>query len=342
MTNFVQDDKCVTVTVVDKAGVISQFWSKYLVACDGGRSPIRERLGKRHGVGYVRGLRSILFRCAKIENYLDHGYSQFQVEKNGFEAFMTTYGDGRWMLAWHEEDLSPFIDETAQRNRVRKATGLDLLNEEIKLITTGKWDIGGFIAERYSSGRIFLAGVSVHTLPPNRGGYGANTGMADAHNIAYKLAAVLNGESHPELLQTYEEERRPVAQVRHDQIVAREDHRRYIQDRDWLRKDVEIIDDVSMEFGQLYHSGSIIGACKDLPNANFSEEWKGQPGIRAPHVVLRRGNENEGDLNTLFGLEKTGATLIRPDGFIAWRAVSKQKDAQDALIQAFARASYAK
>lgn len=315
-----EDDTGVTVTAVDSRGEEYSLRGKYLVACDGGKSPIRESLGiQRHGIGHVRALRSILFKCPRIEEYLNHGYTQFQIETGDSEAFLTTYGDGRWMLAWQElesdaDSPTSTPDEQSQKDRIRKAAGLDLSDEDITLITTGKWDIGGHIADRFSSGRIFLAGDSAHTLPPNRGGYGANTGIADAHNIAWKLAAVLSGQSSPALLKTYDAERRPVAQARHDQIFAREDHRRFVRDRDWARKNVDILDDVSMEFGQRYESDIIIASnpASDLPLAARPEEWRGQPGTRAPHVALK--GEPDSTLK-LFG--KTWSVLTRDE---SWKA----------------------
>src|SRR5581483_4253520 len=88
----------------------------------------------------------------------------------------------------------------------------------------------GLIADQFRKGRIFLAGDSAQTLPPNRGGYGANTGIADAFNLAWKLAAVLSGQSKKCLLDSYEEERRPVAWMRFQQIFARSDYGRYADD----------------------------------------------------------------------------------------------------------------
>lgn len=392
VAHVMQDDTGVTVTAIDPEGDEYSLRGSYLVACDGGKSPVRESLDiMRHGIGHIRDLRSIVFKCPRIEVYLDHGFSQFQIENSGEEAFLTTYGDGRWMIAWHDSDSSSAEpDEISQRDRIRKAAGLDLLDDDITLITTGKWDIGGYIADRFSSGRIFLAGDAAHTLPPNRGGYGANTGIADAHNIAWKLAAVLSGRSSPALLETYDTERRPVAQTRHDQIFAREDHRRFVRDRDWEGKNVDMLDDVSMEFGQLYYSDIVIAsnAAADLPLAARPEEWKGQPGIRAPHVPLKGEAQDEpastlqlfgenwvvvsadeswkgvtnaasirfgteirfyaigtdfleqeaGEFNRLFGLESSGATLVRPDGFIAWRSETKPHGVQKAFDDTWSRA----
>lgn len=389
---FVQDDTGVSVSVISPKRHEYILRGNYLIACDGGRSPIREQLGiSRHGVGHFRSLCSILFRCPRLQQYLEYGYSQFQVDNGDFQAFATTYGDGRWMLAWSEEESSTPAKEgeAFQRDQIRKAAGLDLRDEDITLITTGRWDIGGFIADKFSSGRIFLAGDSAHTLPPNRGGYGANTGIADAHNVAWKIAAVAGGKSDPSILNTYDAERRAIAQVRHDQIFAREDHRKFVKDRDWPGKDVEIIDDVAMEFGQLYRSGSIISRkMDDEPAAVLPEEWRGDPGIRGPHVALRKegelistlnlfgytwivlskdmswkavvetvasgynidirfhyigvdlAEEIDGDFERLYGLDSTGATLLRPDGYIAWRAVSKTSDAQEVFEDAFSHVSY--
>ncbi|KAF4965506.1 hypothetical protein FSARC_6686 [Fusarium sarcochroum] len=395
VTDWSQDNNGVTVEATSKDGTQIHIKADYMVACDGSRSPIREKLGiQRHGVGLLRKLRSIMFRCEPLEQYLNHGYSQFQIEgrEDGFEAFMTTYGNGRWMLAWNEKAEDPTHDEAApdeatQRNMIRKASGReDLRDEDTHLITTGRWDIGGRVADKFSSGRVFLAGDAAHALPPNRGGYGANTGIADGHNLAWKLAAVIRGESTPELLDTYDEERRPVADARHDQIFAREDYRRYAEDREWPGKGVEIQDDLAMELGYSYHSKGVIDSSDGSAIVKRPDEWNGQPGTRAPHVPLQGktastldffgkswvvisknkewdrvvtaaakiagvettfvqiGEEiterNKGDFGQLFGLDDGGASLVRPDGFIAWRSKGWPVDAKDDLVQALLQTSF--
>jgi 2-polyprenyl-6-methoxyphenol hydroxylase-like FAD-dependent oxidoreductase len=399
MTAWSQDEKTgVSVTAVDAEGNEHRFAAQYLIACDGARSAVRETLGiGRQGVGHVRVLRSILFRCPPIDKYLNRGYSQFQIQdrEDGFEAFMTTYGDGRWMMAWHEtqgqqQQQPDTMTEATQRDWIRKAAGLpDLADADIELLTTGTWDIGGHIADAFSSGRVFLAGDAAHALPPNRGGYGANTGFADAHNLAWKLAAVLAGRARPALLDTYDAERRPVAQVRHDQIFARDDYKRLAEaSSTWRGQGVDIIDDVAMEFGQIYRSAGIVGADETLPLAQTPEQWKGQPGTRAPHVPLKKGQEKlstldffgkdwvviskdkswqglaaeastatgikcnfalvggsveeeaDGEFERLFGLGSSGAALVRPDGYIAWRMVNKPDDAGELLNTILAKVSF--
>ncbi|KAF4342078.1 phenol 2-monooxygenase [Fusarium beomiforme] len=392
VTGWSQDDEGVTVDATGSDGSKIHVKADYMAACDGNRSRTRESLGiQRHGVGLLRKLQSIMFKCEPLQQYLDHGYSQFQIEgrEDGFEAFMTTYGGGRWMLAWNQEvdDPDAVLDEATQRDMIRKASGvLDLRDEDIELITTGKWDICGLIADKFSSGRVFLAGDAAHALPPNRGGYGANTGIADAHNLAWKIASVLRGESTPELLDTYDVERRPVADVRHDQIFARDDYKRYVKEKEWPGKNVEIMDDVAMEFGHFYTSKGIIDGPDGSVPVKRPDEWNGHPGTRAPHVALDGSHvstldffggswvviskeknwsqlvtaaaeatnvnisfvhvggdiseKNQGAFSKLFGLGDSGASLVRPDGFIAWRATEWPAEAQKELTQAMVQASF--
>lgn len=356
----------------------------YLIAADGHRSRVRETLGiQRGGRGYMRTSLSVLFR-APLEEYLRDGFGQFMVEQPGFEAGLLTYGDGRWVLMLHD-DLER--DEAAQREAILRAIGRTDI--EVEIITTGRWEVTASIADRFADGRVFLAGDAAHTLPPSRGGYGANVGIEDAHNLAWKLAAVLSGESSPELLETYEAERRPVALLCHDQIFARTDG--HDPDRRPGDADLDaIIDDNAMAFGILYRSAAILGAGDDLPPAARPDEWAGQPGTRAPHLWLTRADgerlsildlfeqgwvllgESEawsaaaeraaertgvpvayqriGDTLTLddpeafrqaYGLAAAGASLIRPDGVIAWRAADLPADPASALADALDRVSFA-
>ena len=82
------------------------------------------------------------------------------------------------------------------------------------------WKAEADVAERFRDGRVFLAGDAAHVMPPN-GGFGGNTGVQDAQNLAWKLAMVLDGEAGPDLLSTYEQERRPVAHFTAEQAYAR-------------------------------------------------------------------------------------------------------------------------
>jgi putative polyketide hydroxylase len=354
MLEFTQDDEGVT-AIVQGDGEPYEIRADYLIAADGHRSPIREQLGiGRTGRGYMHTSRSVLFR-APLQEYLKDGIGQFVIDGVGF---LTTYGDGRWVLMLDDREY----DEPELRQKIFKAIGRDDLDVEI--ITTGRWTISAAVADRFSQGRIFLAGDAAHTLPPSRGGFGANVGIEDAHNLAWKLAAVLNGESRPSLLDTYDAERRPVATLCHQQIFARNDG----HNRDGEPDDAPLYDNNAMHFGVLYRSDAVLGAGPELPPAQLPEQWNGQPGTRAPHAWIEPGRstvdlfgrgwvlvadhpqweeaaaglavryERVEQLD-VFGLSAKGASLVRPDGYVAWRSVDLPDDPAAELATAFSSAS---
>ncbi|MBU8899109.1 FAD-dependent oxidoreductase [Corallococcus sp. M34] len=381
LRHFEQDATGVTATLRRRDGSEATLRAAYVIAADGHRSPVREALEiGRSGRGHMRTVRSVLFR-APLDAYLQAGVRQFQIEQPGLDAFLTTYGDGRWVLIFSDDDER---DEATLRTLVSRAIGRT--DVDIELLTTGRWELSALIADRFAAGRIFLAGDAAHTLPPSRGGYGANTGIDDAHNLAWKLAAVLSGTSGPALLDTYDAERRPIAWLRHDQIFARPDYR---AEAAGVAQDTPIFDDDAMEFGQLYRSTAVLGAAAELPPARRPEEWAGQPGTRAPHLWVRQDEARRSTLDllqrgwvlfsedpawasaathaaqavglpvaclhlgttvqpedlsafrTAYGVSPRGATLIRPDGYIAWRAMDLPASPAEALTEALATAACA-
>jgi 2-polyprenyl-6-methoxyphenol hydroxylase-like FAD-dependent oxidoreductase len=359
MLAFEQDEDGVTATIRDAEGVEYQVRAQYLVGADGHRSPVREALGiERLGKGFLGVSRSVLFR-APLEEYLESGYIQFAVDQGDFGGMVTTYGDGRWAFFYRGEVET---DEDTLRAIIFRALGRS--DVDVEIITAGRWQLSAGVAERFAEGRVFIAGDAAHTLPPSRGGFGANTGIEDAHNLAWKLAAVLAGGSAPGLLDTYDAERRPVATLRHDQIFLRTNGN---------ATDAPTIDDAAMEYGHLYRSTAVLGAGAELPVAQRPDEWLGQPGTRAPHLWLapevstldlfQRGwvlitddpawgglvdgvdcqviVDKAAEVRAAFGLDPGGASLIRPDGYVAWRAVDAPDDRAAALRAALTAVSAA-
>ncbi len=309
LMSFEQDVGGVTASLRRRDGSACTLRADYMIAADGHSSPIREGLGiGRDGRGHLRTIRSVLFR-APLEQYLESGVSQFDIQQPDFTAMLTTYRDGRWLLMFSDDEER---DEPTLKAMVNKAIGRADL--DIEIITTGRWELSALIADRFSSGRVFLAGDAAHTLPPARGGYGANTGIEDAHNLAWKLASVLAGTSAPALLDTYDAERRPIAWLRHGQIFARPDYQQFARPAD---KEVPIIDDDAMELGQLYRSRAVLGAGEDLPHALRPDQWAGQPGTRAPHVWVSKEGARVSTLD-----------LVQPDWVLLtederWRAAAR-------------------
>jgi len=385
MISFEQDAAGVTALLRDPDGCDYQLRADYMIAADGHSSPVRLALGiGRSGHGFMRIVRSVMFH-ADLDEYLGSGISQFELDQPGLKGMLTTYRDGRWLLMTADDKA---LDEDAPRAMVIRAIGRSDL--DIEIITTGRWVLSALIADRFSSGRVFIAGDAAHTLPPARGGYGANTGIEDACNLAWKLSSVLSGASTPRLLDTYDAERRPIAWLRHDQIFARQDYAQVATDQE---KTVAVIEDDAMELGQLYRSEAVLGAGDELPPALRPEQWAGQPGTRAPHLwadkdgqrvstldllqtgwvllaeddrwraaaddagaalgidplCLRVGvdltSEDPGSFRrafrTAFGVGPTGASLIRPDGYVAWRSTGMSADPAAAVTNALSLAASA-
>lgn len=367
LIELTQDGARATATVRDRTdGRQETVTADWVIACDGADSTIREGLGiTRSGVGHLRTVRSVLFRCPDADAVLTRGAQQFEIAQPGFAAFLTTYGDGRWVLMFDDDRER---DQEELRAAVLRALGRDL---PFEIVTTGRWELAGRVADRYRDGRVFLAGDAAHQLPPTRGGFGANTGIGDAWNLAWKLAAVLGGTAHPDLLDTYEAERRPIGWLRHQQTFSRPDYVRWapavFEPEPLLGNDV-------MEFGQLNRSAAVIGAGPDLPAAAPPQVWAGQPGTRAPHVwedgatgarstldlfgrhwMLLSGDRAwtapsrrllikcvvvgrdfrfpaDQSFEFTFGVGKEGVTLVRPDGIIAWRSRGAPNQAAEAAI----------
>lgn len=374
------DQDGVVVTVQDAQGNQQLIRGSYLIAADGNRSTIRELLQiPRHGRGYMQTLYSVLFR-APLEQWTK-GIVQFDIDQPNLKAFLTTYSDGRWALMFKDGIER---DEEALRAAIYQAVGEK--DFPVELITTGRWELTALVADRFRSGRIFLAGDAAHTLPPNRGGYGANTGIHDVHNLAWKLAAVLSEKSSEELLDTYDAERRPVALLRHDQIFVRADYKIHL---DTATPAGKKLDDDAMEFGQIYISKGIIGVDEEVPRVKKPDEWAGLPGTHLPHFwVSKEGQKapilevvgqgswtlvsqtdewsrivaqinktsdiklksvqighdvqllEQGTFEKSFGVERSGASLIRPDGYIAWRSKELPSGAAEVVDKVLAQAAF--
>ncbi|MEV0018905.1 FAD-dependent oxidoreductase [Streptomyces tendae] len=189
----------------------------YLVAADGPRSPVREQLGiGQSGPGDLFHNVSITFRSRRLADVV--GDRRFIVcyltEENADGALLPVDNRENWVFhaPWHPEQGETVEDFTDERcaDHIRRAIGDPDLDVEI----TGRapWHAAQRVARSYRSGRVLLAGDSAHEMSPT-GAFGSNTGIQDAHNLAWKLAAVLEGWAGEGLLDTYDMERRPVAEA---------------------------------------------------------------------------------------------------------------------------------
>ncbi|HZJ34384.1 MAG TPA: FAD-dependent monooxygenase, partial [Vicinamibacterales bacterium] len=149
------------------------------------------------------------------------------------------------------------------------------------------WNAEANWAERYREGRVFIVGDAAHAMPPN-GGFGGNTGIQDAHNLAWKLSMVLRNEAGPDLLDTYDAERRPVGTFTTEQAYSR-----YVtRTAPYLGTDgmQPVAPDLDVELGYRYDSPAIAHDGDPGPLHENPRDSHARPGTRAPHAwVMRDG-----------------------------------------------------
>ena len=218
LVSYVQDDDGVIATVRNVTDGSEQLIrAKYMVACDGNRSPIRESLGitmighgllSRSVTIYFRADCSVALRGRNlgviyVTNPKVRGF--FRLEKTGLGGFLVVFTVGDINEPGARFVADTITDEMAVQ-LVRDSVGDPDL--EVNVLDVDKWRAVAEAADTFQRGRIFIAGDAAHTMPPT-GGFGGNTGIQDAHNIAWKLAMALKGTAGRALVDTYDQERQP-------------------------------------------------------------------------------------------------------------------------------------
>jgi 2-polyprenyl-6-methoxyphenol hydroxylase-like FAD-dependent oxidoreductase len=347
--------------------------ARYLVAADGAHSPVRKRLGiPLRGRGSFSNSITIYFRADVNELIGGRSLSViyvFHPNQQGFFRFSRA-GDAGFLV------VNGTLDANGTRNRdlwgagdeqcvefVREALGAPDLPVEIENVQ--RWNASAEWAERFRDGPVFLAGDAVHAMPPT-GGFGGNTGVQDAHNLAWKLAFVLDSAADDGLLDTYDAERRPVGEFTVEQAYTR-----YV-----VRLDPELdskenlqpyVPEHVVELGYRYRSPAIVSEPGDWSVFEDPKEPSASPGTRAPHLALEDGRSTldlfgrrfvllagpraEGwhsaaeqagvaahpieaaGFGELYGVGDEGATLIRPDGFVAWRTRDAAGESSGAKLE---------
>ncbi len=210
--SFTMDSEGVHVGLTDMtSGEVETIVADYLVGCDGFESPVRRGLGiPFSGSGVLSFSVSIFFRSPALPSLHNKGWARFYrpVDSTGHWGDLIAI-DGRELWRLTVLDLDPDTDmgKFDVAGCLRRAVGTDFPYEVISVLP---WKRRDLIADGYGQQRIFIAGDAAHQCSPT-GGIGMNTGIGDAVDIGWKLAAVLDGWGGKGLLQSYEVERRPVA-----------------------------------------------------------------------------------------------------------------------------------
>jgi 2-polyprenyl-6-methoxyphenol hydroxylase-like FAD-dependent oxidoreductase len=298
-----------------QSGARERVTADYLAACDGATSSVRQTLGiglagQGAGDGVLGHPLHLFFRAPDLLRKCgrEPGVFFLAIDRDGLWANIRIIDpeNAMWRLMVLDSDGRQTPQSIDRDALVRRAVGRPLDVEHLGLSI---WTRRSVVAERYSHGRVFLAGDAAHQLSPT-GALGMNTGIADAVDLGWKLAAVLHGWGGPKLLASYDVERRPIGlrnvgmaaefYLSHevaDDISAIEDDssagsalRAHLGET--LMRDVgRMFRTIGLQLGYRYDASPICVADGTTPPPDHPENLvaSGHAGARAPHAWLRDG-----------------------------------------------------
>jgi putative polyketide hydroxylase len=334
--------------LLDRAtGRPTRIRARYVLAADGARSRVRERLGiAMVGPADLGASQLIAFR-ADLTPFTGSRPHGLYVLTGSSSVLLWTHEDNRWIIntAAQPDGFDPV-------QVVREILGLPDLRPHV--LSSRRWTAAAQTAERFRDGSVFLLGDAAHRVPPT-GGTGITAAMADAFNLTWKIAAVLAGRAGPDLLDSYEAERAPV--LRRHMVEGQATWERFWHPAGppFVARSMRQLD-----IGYQYESPAIVPdgtPDTDPPGSDYTAS--AAPGRRAPHLwvtvagarrstldlagrdpVLLTGTAEGGWLAAaaglgvpayvlteaawpeLYGVSPAGAVLLRPDGHVAWRSAS--------------------
>jgi len=207
---MIQEDESV-VSTVSHDGNDEVIVAKYLLGCDGASSGVRRASGiVMEGPDNLQSFAMIHFAADLTSLTHDCPGVLYWLCDQGAGGTLISHGDNEWVYM-HPVDANYVIDQSHDVCESMVRSVLIDTPANIKILKTSSWTMTSQIADRYRDGRIFLVGDAAHRFPPS-GGMGLNSGVQDAHNLAWKLHAVITDTADDTLLDTYDPERRPVAQ----------------------------------------------------------------------------------------------------------------------------------
>lgn len=309
----VADGVVATLRQVD-TGRTYQVQADYLVGTDGGASVVRRQLDiEMSGDGVLTHTTNVVFRCQGLEELhtTKPAYRYIFIGPEGTWATLVAInGRDEWRFSLIGDDSRREVSEEEMRRAIVRAVGRDF---DFEILSQLGWVRRQLVADEYRKGRVFIAGDAAHLTSPT-GGFGMNTGLLDAVNLSWKLAAALQGWGGEALLDSYAQEQHPVA-VRNVN-EAGDNLRRMLQPR-VAQPDADVFGEDSperlaarLEYGQRYtdmmrrewytigihlgylyeNSSVIVPDGTPAPELDVSSYTPtARPGSRAPHAWIAPG-----------------------------------------------------
>ncbi|HEX3678126.1 MAG TPA: FAD-dependent monooxygenase [Galbitalea sp.] len=404
-----QGGDSVTVVYTDQTGARQTVVPQYVIGADGIRSVVRRALGiGEHGQESLGTAINVQFD-ADLEPFLGGRFIPiiWIINPDTQGAFIRD-GATRWRYNF---EIAPGADPDAVTSEEYEKHVADAIGEPvaIKVHNVWSWSHDLAVTDKWREGRVFLAGDSAHHFPPH-GGFGLNSGVQDAQNLAWKLAAKLRWGAGDRLLASYQDERLPVAEFNGEQMMH---NTRQMEKTGFMLKDKNFLATLEtdegeparqaiaagipaqraqlasdgQQFGYQYSGAAVVPDGTEILESSVAEyRPSARPGARAPHSWVRSGGElistidlydggfvlltgpdNAGwvaaaegvvaelavpvtvfglgshlipvdepidDLLGRYGLDPSGALLIRPDGFVGFRSITATDDEQKSLTGA--------
>lgn len=302
--SLTQDERSATARLRNSRGAEEEISAAYLVGCDGGSSAVRRQLGiSLRGEGDLLRLRQALYHCEDLFDRIPIGNGpgkgrHYHVADDRATFLIMQDSTRHWTL---HSTVEPDAEMATQFERTVAVP------IKYEMLHVGEWKQNLLLADRYRSGRVFLAGDATHLMIPT-GGLGMNTGVGDAIDLSWKLAATLQGWGGPNLLASYEIERRQVGErnVGASRYASLGRKKWRAQYRPWIREETDegraardnlsAIADVEQrktnemlgaELGYRYVGSPIVCDMPGGPEHLFRDyvptTW---PGARLPHAWL--------------------------------------------------------
>jgi 2,4-dichlorophenol 6-monooxygenase len=347
----------VTSRISDAAGRTHDVKSRFLLAADGAGSPVRKWLGvAQSGPERLQCFIMIHFAADLRPLVGDHPGVLFWVNDPDCTGVFVAHDLAREWVFMHAYDPDREPAESYDRVRCEQLVRAAMIRQDVPLEirTISPWAMTCQVAERYRDGRVLLVGDAAHRFPPT-GGLGLNTGIQDAHNLVWKLAAVLDGRAPDSLLDTYEAERQPVARYNAEQSLnnalrlievplalgasedreaSRQAYAAVLADPERRRalggaiaNQAEHFDMLGLQLGYVYAQGALVAdaAAESAPEpapANAVRDFvpTSRPGARLPHGWVTANGARRSTLD-LIGLDRP-TLLVGPRGD-AWLAAAR-------------------